>query len=89
MKNQVRMIFLGGALTLGSAPIAAADPNECREAVDHYNSALSDVSTALRQYTSCLADSRGHDDCSTEFQQLQSAQDDFETAVSEYESDCS
>jgi hypothetical protein len=34
------------------------------------------------------ADSRGHDDCPSEFHRLRSAQDDFESAVSSYQSDC-
>ena len=68
---------------------AMADPEECREAIDRYNSAISDVSTALRRYASCVSDSRGHDDCSIEFHHLRSAQDDFESAVSDYQSECS
>jgi hypothetical protein len=71
---------------LGSA--AQANPEECREAVDRYNQALSDVSDAFRAYGRCVSDSRGHDDCSSEFSQLRSAQDDFETAVSDYGSEC-
>jgi hypothetical protein len=33
-------------------------------------------------------DSDGHDDCSSEFSRIGSAQSDFELAVSEYESEC-
>jgi hypothetical protein len=74
-------------LVLGSS-VARADPEECREAIDRYNRALSDVSDGVRSYTGCVSVSRAHDDCSSEFLQLHSAQDDFETAVSEYESEC-
>lgn len=69
--------------------VAAADPEACQEALNQLRSARSDVADALRQYASCLNSSDGHDDCSTEFGALQSAQDDFELAVSSYESDCS
>jgi hypothetical protein len=61
---------------------ARSDTDECRDALDHYNSARSDVSSALRQYGRCVSDSKGHDDCASEFSTLHSAQDDFESAVS-------
>jgi hypothetical protein len=53
-----------------------------------YNSAISDLSDALRRYSRCLSNSNGHDDCSSEFRRLKNAQSDFESAVSEYESEC-
>lgn len=76
------------ALALGGS-VARSDTDECQDALDQYNSVLQDVSSALRSYGSCVSNSRGHDDCSTEFFTLQSAQDDFESAVSNYQSDCS
>lgn len=81
-------IGFGIVLFLISITATKADPEECRNAVDQYNSARSDVSDALRLYASCISSSDGHDDCSTEFSSLQSAQDDFKSAVSTYESDC-
>lgn len=77
------------ALTLISIPSASASPEDCRAAIDRYNSAISDVSDALRSYASCVSNSSGHDDCSSEFSRLRSAQDDFESAVQDYESECS
>lgn len=65
-----------------------ADPESCRDALDQYKSAKSDVESALSDYTNCIHGTDGHDDCSSEFSTLQSAQDDFESAVSEYESEC-
>jgi hypothetical protein len=65
-----------------------ADPEECQDAISEYNSAISDISAALRHYTSCVSDSKGHDDCSSEFRRLKSAQDDFENAVSKYGMEC-
>jgi hypothetical protein len=61
---------------------------DCSDATRTYNSAISDLSDALRRYTRCLSNSNGHDDCSSEFRRLKNAQSDFETAVSEYESEC-
>jgi len=65
-----------------------ADVEECQEAISSYNAAINDVSDTLRRYSRCISDSHGHDDCSSEFNGLHSAQDDFESAVSSYESDC-
>jgi hypothetical protein len=69
--------------------VARSDTDECRDALDHYNAARSDASSALRQYGRCVTDSKGRDDCSSEFSTLQSAQDDFESAVSDYQDKCS
>jgi hypothetical protein len=68
---------------------ARSDTDECRDALDHYNAAKSDVSSALRRYRACVSDSKGHEDCASEFATLRSAQDDFESAVSEYQDKCS
>lgn len=80
--------IFGFSVALLSAAPALAGPNECKEAVDKYNQASTDISDYLRRYSSCVASSQGHDDCSSEFRRLKSAQDDFETAVSEYASGC-
>ena len=68
---------------------ARSDTDECRDALDHYHAARSAVSSALRQYGRCVSDSKGRDDCASEFSTLHSAQDDFESAVSEYQDKCS
>jgi hypothetical protein len=81
---------IAGAILLGLCGNAAkSDVDACDDAVEHYKSVLDDVARAMHRYANCVANSRGHDDCSTEFSTLRSAQDDFESAVSEYESDCS
>jgi hypothetical protein len=71
-----------------SIRLAGAGPSECRDAVDEYKSAKSDVADAVRRYANCVSSSDGHDDCSVEFSTLRSAQDDFESAVANYESEC-
>jgi len=52
-----------------------------REAVSEYKAAKEDIA-------GCLSGNDGHDDCSSEFETLKSAQDDLEDAVSKYESEC-
>jgi hypothetical protein len=92
--GRLKMRIWAIAATLGIfvAPCGGAarsDTDECRDALDHYNAARSDVSSALRRYGACVSDSKGRDDCSSEFSTLQSAQDDFESAVSDYQDKCS
>lgn len=65
-----------------------ASPSDCQDAISEYNSAVSDISTTLRRYTNCVSSSNGHDDCSSEFRRLKSAQGDFESAVSKYAMEC-
>lgn len=77
------------AVFLACNASAIAGPSECQEAVSEYKSARSDIFDTMQRYTQCVSSNDGHDDCSTEFQALKSAQDDFEEAVSRYESECS
>ena len=69
--------------------MARGETDECRNALEHYKAARRDISSALRHYEQCVSDNKGHDDCVTEFSTLHSAQDDFEAAVSEKQSNCS
>lgn len=85
MIKQTASLVFAFSLVLSSSQLAKAN---CRDAVDAYNSAVSDVSSALKRYASCVSASQGTDDCSSEFRRLRSAQSDFESAVSEYESEC-
>jgi hypothetical protein len=76
------------ALIIALTSAARSDPEECQEAINAYNAAIGDVSAGFHGYATCVSESRGHGDCSMEFSTLQSAQSDFETAVSSYGSDC-
>lgn len=78
------LLFVFGLLVVP----AKAGVDECREAISTFRSARSEVADALRAYASCISNSDGHDDCSSEFSALHSAQDDFESATSSYESEC-
>src|ERR1700733_3378385 len=82
-----RRAFLVG-LSLALCISSSAASANCNDATDTYNSAISDLSNALRRYSRCLSSSNGHDDCSSEFRRVKNAQSDFESAVSEYESEC-
>ena len=81
------IVALCAAVVLGALPAYAATAN-CNDAISTYNSAISDVSEALRRYSRCVSSSNGHDDCSSEFRRLKNAQSDFESAVSQYEIEC-
>jgi hypothetical protein len=70
------------------ASSAGADPEACQDAIDQFKSARSDMASDLITYASCVSDSDGHDDCSSEFSTVQSAQSDFESAVSSYGDEC-
>lgn len=87
-RRPVAIIAAYLALTFQSSSPAAADPSDCQDAITQYNSSISDISAAVRRYTNCLSASNGHDDCSSEFRRLKSAQSDFEDAVSKYGLEC-
>lgn len=73
------------ALSSSGSAIAGYD---CRSSISDYKSAISEISSTLGRYTSCVEYSRGKDDCSTEFRRLKYAQDSFESAVSDISSNC-
>lgn len=75
-------------VVLTSNRLARAGETECTEAIASYNSAVEDISTAIKRYSRCVADGQGHDDCSSEFRRMKSSQSDFEVAVSNYGSEC-
>lgn len=86
---RIILISLCGLILIGACEQVSADTASCRDAIDSYDAALSEVRDAIRAYATCVADSQGHDDCSSEFSALQSAQDEFKSAVSDYEGECS
>jgi len=87
MNPQLCVIVCAAALGLSS--VANATPEYCRIATSQYQSAVGEVALALRKYAACVSGSNGHDDCSSEFSRLKSAQGDFESAVERYENECS
>ena len=49
---------------------------------------VASVTDALRTYEACIGASRGHSQCSAEFDELDGAHHDFEDAVAEYRQAC-
>jgi len=70
------------------AQTARAEPEECQDALDAYNAAISDVESAKEDYNNCTSSHDGEEDCSSEFEGLKSAQDDLESAVTDYQGNC-
>jgi hypothetical protein len=75
-------------LALAATRPATAGPQECREAAEAYKTAHRALLEALHSYGRCVAQSDGRDDCSAEFSNVRSAQDDFEQAVEDYGNEC-
>jgi hypothetical protein len=71
------------ALTLTSPPIA---DRTCRAASERRDAAVSGVIDSLRAYEQCLLSGQKRDDCSHQMDELDSADDEFADAVSEYPS---
>jgi hypothetical protein len=55
-------------------PATRADADGCRDAVERYNTAISEISLDLRRYRDCVASSNGDEDCSSELSHLRMAQ---------------
>jgi len=81
----IKTVMLAAGLLIS---VPAAAQSQCSYARERYNSALDDIGLTLRRYTTCLSNSAGEDDCSTEFRRLKYAQDEFESAVSDVGSYC-
>lgn len=81
-------IVVAGLIASSSVTTVGAGEDECREAVDRYNSAMNEAIDTARRYSNCVAGSQGNDDCSGQFRRVKNAQSDFESAVSEYSGEC-
>jgi len=82
------LIALAPLFVLICVQAAKGEPEECQGALDTYNAAISDVASAKEDYDNCTSSNDGEDDCSSEFEGLKSAQDDLESAVSDYQANC-
>jgi hypothetical protein len=86
--NILSFLSLSLLLMLGAPPAAVADQDGCNDAVTQYNSSVDEISSTLRRYTNCVGGSQGRDDCSSEFRRVRNAQGEFESAVSQFTSEC-
>jgi hypothetical protein len=78
---------LASAILVAFCTSSQAALEECKSAL-RYDSALAQIEHTLHRYTRCISNSKGQDDCYSAFRRVQSAQDDFETAVSSFNSEC-
>lgn len=84
----MKRLALATMLLICGPRAADADAETCREAMESYQSVLEAVSDALADYATCITNSQGGVDCSNEFAALQSAQAEFELAVTSYQNEC-
>jgi hypothetical protein len=82
MRSQLMAVALVALITPEAAPL------DCRSAAAGYSAALASVTEALRTYEACIGASRGRNQCSAEFDELDGAHHDFEDAVAEYQRAC-
>ena len=80
--------FIAAVFFLTALLPATADTEACSGAARVLKSARDGVGDYLRRYASCVSRSNGHDDCSRQFSGVQSAQDAFALAVSDYDREC-
>ncbi len=82
----VSIIIALAATQFAATPPAWAD--ECTDAVLDYNEVLSQLTDAMEKFSTCIADSKGTDNCLHEFNRLRSAHGQFAAAVSVYVKQC-
>jgi hypothetical protein len=66
----------------------AGNTDNCRDATDRYNQVVFELARAIRQYSRCVMEGKGHDDCLIEFRHVAVTQENFVRAVSNYGSEC-
>lgn len=88
MKSYSSALLILIASGIIDAQSAYASPEQCKYAIEKYNSTISNIQYSLRRYTTCLSNSQGHEDCSYEFRKLKYDQSDYENVVSEMSSEC-
>ena len=82
----IAALIAAAALTFSSSAFASS--GECRAAADKYETQRANVFNAMQGYGHCVSVNDGRDECSEQFSTLESAQNRFESAVSNYSSDC-
>ncbi len=79
------VISLAVAQSVANAPARA---DGCTVAVLDYNYILPRLNDAMDKFSTCIADSKGTDKCSNEFNQLRIEHDQFAAAVATYMKEC-
>jgi hypothetical protein len=75
-------------IVVALAAAQAAQADECADAVNDYNAVLPRLNDATQRFNTCIADSKGMDDCSAAFRRLRAAHDEFSSAVAVYVKQC-
>ena len=83
----MKRVVLVSLLAL-SGSTASAQADKCNAAIETYNKAVRSVGSAMDDYERCVDSSRGKDDCSWRFRDLQSKHSDFQDAVRRIGFDC-
>jgi hypothetical protein len=63
-------------------------PSDCWIGAAGYTAAVASVTDALRTYEACIGASRGRNQCSAEFDELDGAHRKFEDAAAEHQRAC-
>lgn len=84
----VPLVVAIAATALALAATQAAMADECADAVNDYNVVLPRLNDATQRFNTCVADSKGMDDCSVAFRRLRAAHDEFSSAVAVYVKQC-
>lgn len=71
-----------------SAQSATGNTRACRDARERVESAASELADRARKLRSCAESQNYSDDCSSEFRRVRNAQHDYESAVSDIQSEC-
>lgn len=65
------------------------ESDDCRESKERAQQAASELADYARRLKNCAESSDLSDDCSSEFRRVRNAQDEYESAVSDVQSNCS
>ena len=65
-----------------------ARADECADAVEDYNAVLARLLDAVQHFSVCVADSKGTDDCASEFARLRAAYGEYASTVATYKRQC-
>jgi hypothetical protein len=84
VNHSVRIV----TIILALAAVQPANADECGDAVREYNVILPLLNDAVQHFSSCLANSLGHDSCVTDFASMRALYNQFESAVAVYEKIC-
>jgi hypothetical protein len=80
----MKAVILFASLSIVSPALA----DECGDTVRDYNAILSKMSEAIEQLSTCVADSKGLNDCAKPFNQLRSVHGQYASVVAIYSKQC-